>query len=440
MRRKEFPVYRVAKHVTVKVLAGVLWSVPLGAEAPAVYAIRGARVVTGKGPILERATVIVRDGLIADVGAQAAIPADAWVIEAEGLSVYPGLMDALSSLGLPEGSPATQRRPEPPSSAEAERTEDVPVNSAWVRAADLLNPAERRIEAARNIGFTAAATFPMRGILCGQGAVIALAGDRPGEMVIHPSAGLYVTLTTRRGGGFPASLMGAIAYLRQVFLDADHYEQARTIYNRNPAGLKRPEYDRALEALLASPRVLLPASTAVEIARMLRLAAEIRRTPVLYGGHEAWRSAELLRESGVSVIVSLKWPERDRDADPDVEESLRVLEMREKAPATPATLAKAGVRFAFSSAGLTDRRDFVRAVRRALNAGLSEADALRALTLHPAEIYGLSDRLGTVEPGKIANLVVTSGDLFQEQTEIKHVFVDGRKYQPIAISREEGRP
>lgn len=426
-------------HLTIRVLIVGLLGLSLAAEAPSVYAIRGARVVTGKGPALERATVIIRDGLIADVGVQPAVPADAWVIEAEGLSVYPGLMDALSSFGLLEGSSPAQRRGEAPGATEAARSEDVPVNSAWVRAADQLNPSDRRIEAARNAGFTTAATFPTRGILCGQGAVIALAGDKAGEMVISPSAGLYVSLATRRGSGFPASLMGAIAYVRQTFLDADHYEQARTIYSKNPAGLKRPEYDRALEAVLASPRVLLPASTAVEIARMLRLAAEIRRTPVIYGGHEAWRSAELLRESGVPVIVSLKWPERDREADPDIEESLRILEMREKAPSTPAALAKAGVRFAFSSGGLTSRRDFVRAVRRALNAGLSEEHAVQALTLHAAEIYGLSDRLGTIEPGKIANLVVCSGDLFQEKTEIKHVFVDGKKYQPVPEVREETR-
>ena len=239
-------------------------------------------MITGRGPILERATVIVRDGLIADVGSQPSLPPEAWVIEAEGLTVYPGLMDALSSVGLPE-PPATgtgQRRAEAAPAAEAARPEEMPVNAAWVRAADLVNPSDRRIESARKAGFTAAAIFPTRGIVGGQGAVIALGGDNAGQMVLSPSAGLYLSLTTRRGA-FPASLMGAIAYIRQTFLDAEHYQQAREIYARNPAGLRRPEYDRALEAVLAAPRVLLPASTAVEIARMLRLAAEIKRSPVL---------------------------------------------------------------------------------------------------------------------------------------------------------------
>ncbi len=422
--------------LTGKILTAVLVVQPLAGEAPDVYAIRGARVITGRGPILERATVIVRDGLIVDVGAQPSLPPDAWVIEAEGLTAYPGLMDALSSVGLPE-PPATGRAEAAPAT-EAARPEETPVNAAWVRAADLVNPSDRRIETARNAGFTAAAIFPTRGIVGGQGAVIALAGDKAGQMVLSPSAGLYLSLTTRRGA-FPASLMGAIAYIRQTFLDAEHYQQAREIYARNPAGLRRPEYDRALEAVLAAPRVLLPASTAVEIARMLRLAADIKRNPVLYGGHEAWRVTELLRESGVPVVVSLRWPERDRDADPDAEESVRVLELREKAPSTPAALAKAGVRFAFSTGGLSTRRELVRALRRALNAGLSEQDAVRALSLHAAEIYGLSDRLGSIEPGKIANLVVTGGDLFQENTEIKYVFVDGKKYQPAPESREETR-
>ena len=255
----------------------------------------------------------------------------------------------------------------------------------------MVNPKDRRIEAARNAGFTSAVAFPTVGIFAGQGAVINLAGKKPGEMVVSSPAGLYLSLSTSRTGGFPRSLMGVMAYVRQIFLDADHYRRAKQTYARNAVGTKRPAYDRALEGMLDAPRVLLPASRAVEIERMLRLAAEIKANTVLYGGHEAYRVAELLRQSGMPVLVSLNWPERNKDADPEQVDSLRVMKMRERAPSTPATLVKAGVRFAFCSDGIAKPGDVLKAVRRALVAGLSQDDAVRAFTLSPSEVYAVDD-------------------------------------------------
>jgi imidazolonepropionase-like amidohydrolase len=129
------------------------------------------------------------------------------------------------------------------------------------------------------------------------------------------------------------------------------------------------------------------------------------------------------------VLVSLKWPEKSRDADPDEPDSLRTLELRERAPSTPAALVKARVPFAFYTEG-TAARDIPRAMKRALDAGLSEADAVGAFTLNAAEIYGIADRLGSIDRGKIANLVVTDGPLFGEKSKIRYVFVDGVKYEP----------
>jgi len=438
------PVFRWA---IVLVAAGV----GVRAAPPSVYAIRGARVVTVSGPLIEKGTVLIRNGLIADVGASVSIPADAWVIEAEGLTVYPGLIDALSSLGMPEAAPAAgavrapgrsqQPAPQTPEAKPAQGPEDRPSNTSWLRAADLITPGDNRLETARSAGFTAAVTFPQRGIFAGQGAVIALAGERAGEMVIAAPAGLCLTLTTAGFTSFPGSLMGVLAYIRQVYLDAEHYRLAREFYARHPGNATRPAYDRALEGVLEAPRALLPASRAIEIDRMLRFAAELKLNAVLYGGHEAHRVAGLLKKSGVPVLVSLRWPERSRDADPDQVESLRVLEFREMAPSTPAALAKEAVRFAFYADGLWSQRELVRAVRRALEAGLSQQDAVRAFTLSAAEIYGVADRLGSIEKGKIANLIVTDGELFQEKTRVRYVFIDGRKYEPLpeAPPEEAGR-
>lgn len=439
-------------------VVGVLY-----AGAPTAIAIRNARVIPVSGPAIARGTVVLRNGLIEAVGADVAVPADAWVIEGDGLTVYPGLIDALSTFGIPEAAPATptgggrgggqqpatpapaapQAAPQTTATLPARGPEDRPSTTSWLKAADLVKPTDRRLDSARGEGFTTAVTFPSRGIFAGQGAIVNLAGQTSGEMVVADGAGQYVTFATSGGfgGGFPNSLMGVLAYIRQVYLDAEHYRMAKQFYADHPRGMPRPEYDRALEGVLESSRVLLPATRRIDVDRLLRFAGELHLKALLYGLPEGYRSADLLKNANASVLVSLRWPEKARDTDPDEPDNLRVLELREHAPSTPAVLARSGVKFALYSGGIDRRTDLFRAVKRAIDAGLSPEDALRAMTLTPAEIYGVADRLGRVEKGKIANLVVTKGDLFQERTEIKYVFVDGVKFEPVEeLPTPGGRP
>jgi hypothetical protein len=422
----------------------------LFAGAPTTTAIHNARLIPVSGPAIPRGNVILQNGLIEAVGADVAIPANAWVIEGDGLTVYPGLIDALSTFGIPDAAPivpngggrggfpaAQQPQPAPatqtPANPPARGPEDRPYTMSWIRAADLVRPTDRRIESARAEGFTTAVTFPPRGIFAGQGAIVNLAGEKAGDMVVADNAGQYVTFITSPGfgGGFPNSIMGVIAYVRQVYLDADHYRLAKQFYNAHARGTQRPEYDRALEGVLDSPRVLLPATRRVDVDRLLRFAGELHLQALLYGLPEGYRSADLLKKANAAALVSLRWPEKARDSDPDEIDTLNALELRDRAPSTPAILAKNGVKFALYSGGIDRRADLIRSVKRALDAGLSEDDALRAMTLSVAEIYGVSDRLGSIEKGKIANLVVTKGDLFKDRTEVKYVFVDGVKFEPV---------
>jgi imidazolonepropionase-like amidohydrolase len=171
----------------------------------------------------------------------------------------------------------------------------------------------------------------------------------------------------------------------------------------------------------------------VEVDRMIHFAAELKQPAIYYGLREGFepRSVEYLKKANATVLVSMRWPEKGRDQDPDQVDLYRTMEIREKAPTTPAILKKNGIRFALYSDGLDQPRDLQRAVKKAIDNGLSREDALRALTLTPAEIWGVADRVGSIEKGKIANLVVTKGEIFDNTTKIEFVMVDGNKYVPI---------
>jgi imidazolonepropionase-like amidohydrolase len=424
------------------------------AEAPPVIAIRNAKIVTVSGPALAKGTVVVRNGLIEAVGESVAVPPEALVVDGEGMTVYPGLIDALSTVGIPGANPAalagrggTGGRTVAPVAAATPTVapprsmgpEDRPQTTSWVIAADEIQAADPRVATVRGSGITTAVTFPTRGIFGGQGSAIDLVtAEKSGQMIVESPVGQYIALGRGgfgggQGGGYPGALMGMIAYVRQVYLDAAHYKLVKDAYAKNPRGMERPQYDRALEGVLDSKRVLLPANRLIEIDRMIRFAAELKQPAVLYGMREAYRpeAAELLKKSGLPVLVSLKWPAPQ--AGPDVhieEESMRQLETYDLAPSAAAMLQKAGVKFAFYSDGVDAPRDLQRAVKKALEAGLTREQALRALTLSPAEIYGIADRVGSIEKGKIGNLVVTRGDIFEGTTKVEMVIVDGKKYTP----------
>jgi len=415
-------------------------------------AIRDAKIVTVSGAALNKGTVVIRKGLIEAVGENVQIPSDAWIVDGAGLTVYPGLIDPLSTVGIPGAAPtqATGGRgggrgqietPTPPAattptSAPARGPEDRPNTTSWVLAADEIQTTDPRIETVRSAGYTTTVTYPERGIFAGQGSIIDLAAtEHSGEMVVMPAVGQYISLARAPGAGFgsfPSSLMGYIGYLRQIYLDADHYQLAKEAYARDPRSVARPAYDRALEGVLASKRILLPANRVVEMDRMLRLAAELKQPAILYGMREGYRpeAAALLKKFTAPVLVSLKWSEAPKDPDPEADQTLRSLQNIDQGPATPALLHKAGVTFALYADGIDQRRDLVKAVRKALEAGLAREDAIRAMTLTPAEMYGVADRLGSVEKGKIANLVVTKGELFDTNTHVEMIFVDGKQYKP----------
>ena len=402
---------------------------------PQYFAIRGAKVVPVAGPPIENATIVISRGLITAVGKDVAIPPEAWVVEGKGLTVYPGLIDSLTDVGLPAAPPAGGEGGSRGSQERARGPEDRPYSTPWRSAADEASLSDKRIETWRSAGFTTVVSAPKGGIFPGQGAVLDLAGERAGDLVVKSPVAIPVSFQTSGGfgGGFPSSIMGTLAYVHQVWLDTEWSTKAQVAYEKNPGSVARPRYDRTeaalAEALEDHALVLIPANNSVQLRRALELVDRWNVKGVIYGGQMAYEVAPEIGVKKLPVLVNLKWPEAEKDADPEDKPSLRTLQFRDRAPSSPAALAKAGVKFALYSGGITAPKDILKAAKKSIDAGLAPDAALRALTLSGAEIFGVADRLGSIENGKIANLVVTDGDLFEEKTKIKMVFVDGRRFE-----------
>ncbi|MFZ0857569.1 MAG: amidohydrolase family protein [Candidatus Acidiferrales bacterium] len=406
---------------------------------PRFFAIKGARIVPVSGPVIEKGTVVMANGIITAVGTDVAIPPEAAVIDGAGLTVYPGLIDAGTTVGLPSpesaGAPAGRGRG-PRAAAPAKQAngpQDRPQTTPWDIAANELNPDDPRIQTWRNAGFTTALVQPEGGIFPGQGSVVDLGDERAGNMIVVPRATLGIAFETSGNfSSFPTSLMGAVAYVRQVFIDTRWYQDAEAAYDAHQSGVERPPYDRTEvvvgDALKNNELVLLPADEKLRIYRAIRLANEWQIRAAMYGVQQGYDMANEIAASKLPVFLNVNWPKMPKGGDEDAI-TLRDLRFWDRAPSTPAALSKVGVMYAFYSGGLADPKDILKNVKKAIDAGLSPDDALKAMTVNPAQILGVADRMGSIDQGKIANLVVTDGDLFGEKTKIKDVFVDGMRYE-----------
>lgn len=413
------------------------------------YAIRGGTVVTVTGETIQKGTVIIRKGLIEAVGANVPVPADARVIDASGMMVYPGLFDAHTSYGVRQqtpaggqgrggGAPTTQANQIQAFLAQAAATPPNAGLEPEVSVIDQLQIAETTFDQQRAAGITTALTAPRTGVFQGQSAIINLGTDSAEKLILKASASLNVALSGGRGfgGGYPSSAMGILAFLRQSLLDAQHYREEWARYNKSPRGAQRPEVNKSLAALQpvinGEMPVIFSVGSVREMERAVGMAEEFGLKYMLSGATQSYQNADYLKSKNVTVLLSLSFPQKPAGLEDPESESLRTLRERADAPKAAAALHKAGVRFAFTSGTLSRPSDYIVNAGRAIEAGLPKEEALKALTIYPAEIFGLSEQLGSIEKGKIANLIVTSGDLFARDTRVKHVFIDGNHYEPKA--------
>jgi imidazolonepropionase-like amidohydrolase len=396
-----------------------------GGDPPPVYALVGARVVPVSGPALEKATVVLRDGLIAALGENVTVPPDARVVEAKGLTLTPGIIDGFGGIGLPAARPREPgAAPTPAPSPASGPLSPEAMSLDRLRSADALK--------ARDQGITTALVIGKDGVLPGQSVLVNLSGEKVDDMVLRQPAAMHLHLTAL-SRQYPGSLMGTMAYVRQALMDAAHYREEWVAYEKAPAGRKRPSYDKRLAAWqdVAAGRetLVVTATRENDIRRALALADEFKIRLAVAGAPQAWRLADVVKSRRLPLLVSVNFdPARPAEGGfegaPDEDEQRKEIE---DAKRNPAALEKAGVRFALVSAFAPD---FLAGVRTAIASGLSKEGALRAVTLGAAEALGVADRTGSLEVGKIANVVAWAGEPLTKEAKPKMVFVDGRLYEP----------
>jgi len=401
-------------------LASLAAAAVLAADAPRPIAIRGARLVTVSGPVIEKGTIVLAGGKIAAVGADAAVPADAEVIDGTGKTVYPGLINGLTTLGLTEIGSV-------PGSVDTTEAGDInPQARAWLA----VQPHSDLIPIARANGVTVVLTAPLGGLVSGQSALLRLAGTTPEALTVKQPVAMHMVYPTGRPAFSLARLFeepelktfeervkdrrqNQEKELRRL---GNLIEEARALGQRRGANVAS-DVDLAEEALGAVARGELPvvmrADAEDDIRGAVRFAGEHGLKLIIAGGLEAWRCADVLKQKDVPVLLQVdRLPLRESD--------------RYDASFTnPSALQRAGVRFAIVSDDAADSRNLPYEAAMARAYGLPADVALRAITLSPAEIFGVADRMGALAVGKDADVFVATGDIMDTRTQVTHVFVGG---------------
>jgi imidazolonepropionase-like amidohydrolase len=445
----------LAALVGVVVIGSSGWKQETGNRRPGVFALRNATLSLDPTSTIERATIVLRGGLVEAAGGDLAVPADAEVIDATGLYVYAGFVDGLASAGLGD----TKRSPEERKKAEATPADFVADSLGGMetanrkgirpefRAADVVVFGDEELKKHQRGGFTAVHVAASEEYLSGSAALVALSGGTRREIVVGARTGLAGSFRSY-GDGYPSTPMGIMAHLRQVFLDSQRLRELAAAYDKDPKGRTRPPSDPALEALWPAFDRRLPffmeANTALEIERALVLASEFKLDVVITGAREAGLVADRLKAAGVRVILSLKFPrEPKRPKKPDaaepkageVEEIPKPKKQYdderrewERRVRSAIALHEAGVPFAFSTGGLDEPATALKQIGKLVSRGLPREAAVRALTATPAAILRAEAAYGKVAPGRPGNLTVLTAPLGSPEARARFVFADGKKF------------
>jgi imidazolonepropionase-like amidohydrolase len=420
------------------------------------HAIVGARIEIGDGRILEKANLIIRDGIIADLGANATVPPGADVVDGKGLFVYPGFIDAYTTKGLklPDAQP-DQDSPAPIGEYASARMREA--NRRGIRpevaARDWLNITEDFAKPYRAAGFTTVMVIPGNGYLTGMGSLVNLSGRPNREAVVLPQTGfgLNFDATVNGGAAYPDSLLGRITMVRQALVDSRWQDSVRQSYLAG--GLTRPYSDTPLDyaklALYKAAPIFAEASTVSQIDQTLKVLNEFEIKPILVGAMEGAGRVEAIRNHAAGIVLSLAFndePGSQKSTDDATlfatvtEPTERLAERKRlynRLVGTAQAFQQAAIPFALTTTGTHSIPDFLAALRKVVKSGLPRESALRALTFDAARLLKQDSRLGTLEIGKVANITVMTTDFLDEKMKVQVAFIDGHKIDP---NRESSGP
>lgn len=440
--------------------------------AASVHALVGGRVVLKPGEELERATVVLRDGRIEAVGKDTPIPADARVHDMNGTTIYAGFIDAHVSFAQ-KGSGLAGPMEESTSVGFRDLTAGSGADFvgapsvAGVSGPDSVVTPQRRmarehapdskaLEALRAEGFTAANVVPDRGVIRGTSAFVSLGSSDSEEAVMRPDTFQHIALTVpgddprgaadnnRDVAAYPASLMGVLAVVRQTFFDTRFQADDAAHFAANPNARPRPAVREGFAALQPAARKRIPVcfepGGMLMVDRAMQLSRELDLQPVMLATGQEWRRPDLMPAAAVTFIVPIDFPEVPKLPDEDDWVAVPTDQLRawDQAPGNPASLRRGGREIALTTHGLDKPDRFRVNARLAIARGLSEADALAALTTIPARLCGVADQLGEVAAGKLASLtVVEDGRYFDEKARVREVWIEGRLFPALPKDKKD---
>jgi len=398
------------------------------------YALTNATVITKPGTELKETTVIIKDGLIQSVGKNASIPANAQVIDASELYVYAAFIDGMSNTGA--------KRPENPQRPQNLFTPDPPNFYAGITpensVVEQLDVESSSIASLREAGFAISNTVPYGRMLPGSSALILLNdADHADDIIMKKDAALFAQWVGAPGA-YPGNILGMMAKWRNLYRNAVQDKKHSELYAQNPAGMTRPENDRVSQAffpVIAQQKpVMFNVDGVLDVRRAMRLRDDLGFPLIVAGVEQSWELADELKATNTPIFLSLDLPDEPKASD-DEDKSEEMAAMEERRMefykihvAQAAKLQEAGVNFGFA-VGSVRSNSIWKNVQTYIDNGLSTDAALAALTTNPASILGISQVVGTVETGKLANVMVTTAPLFTKDAKVKMMFVDGDKYE-----------
>lgn len=407
------------------------------------FVLKNATIIPQPGQMIENGQILIKNGLIQAIGKTVQVPSNAKVIDADSMYIYPGFIEGVSHTGVPKPKEEGRRDIKDPGNPPNDAAGILPERSV----VDLLDAKESSIESMRKLGFTAAHVVPYGNMLPGQGAIILLGGDSPQAMVLAGNTSLFSNLDGARRV-YPATGMAVMSKWRELYQQAKQAQQHEKNYKNNPRGMARPAYDAVLEAfypVLEKDRpVFFTAEGVKDAYRVLTLQEELGFSVVLTELKQGFYMTDALKAKGFPLLLSLDIPEskeekKKKEGDEKAKEEKEMdaeqkalKKRREEAIAKhqsqAATLSKAGINFGFSTLEVKSG-DVKKNLLTMIEKGFSEDKALASLTTVPAKMLGMSEMLGTLEKGKIANLVITDKPYFSKESNVRYVFVDGTPFE-----------